>query len=80
VIPPLKRIAEGSRRPSWRAGFLLLLFFARQRKVEKNKTGALEGVQKPVLSAIIKRLDSHPRLRGDKLFAGMTGLEIDPGE
>jgi hypothetical protein len=38
----------------------------------------LEGIQKPVLSAIIKRLDSHPRLRGDKLFAGMTGQEIGP--
>ena len=37
VIPPMKRIAEGSRRPSCRAGFLLLLFFARQRKVERNK-------------------------------------------
>jgi hypothetical protein len=48
--------------------------------IEKNKTGALEGIQKPVLSAIIKMLDYNPRLRGSKLFAGMTGQEIGPGE
>jgi hypothetical protein len=36
VIPPKKRIAEGSRRPGWRVAFLLVLFFGQQRKEHKK--------------------------------------------
>jgi hypothetical protein len=59
VIPPVKGISEGSRRPSCRAGFLLLLFFARQRKVERDTTGFLEDLQKPVFIGILIRLQKN---------------------
>ena len=37
VIPPVKKIVEGSRRPKLQ-GFLLVFFFARQRKEHKKPT------------------------------------------